>query len=69
MDWQTLSAIALAAAAALWLGWRWWSRGFDDEEKGCSSCSVAKPLASKRPGPSAGADSQEKPVEDAARRP
>lgn len=68
MDWQTLSAIALAAAAALWLGWRWWSRGLDDEGHGCSSCSVSEVQPSKRAPPPAGAKSKEEPVGDEARR-
>jgi hypothetical protein len=68
LDWQTVTAIALAAAAALWLARRWWRRGFDEEEQSCSGCSAVTPLAAKRTGSPTAGRPPEKPVEEKARR-
>lgn len=68
MDWQTVTAIALAAAAALWLARRWWKHGFDDEAQSCSGCSAVEPLDPKRTGSPGAVRPLGKPVEEEARR-
>jgi hypothetical protein len=64
---QTLAAIAIAAAAALWLAWRWWKRGFDDDTHGCSGCSAAEPTKVKSPRLTRGTPPAERPVAKDAR--
>jgi hypothetical protein len=62
LEWQTLSAIAIAVVAALWLARRWWRHGFDDEEHGCTGCDAVKPLERSAAGPSRGGRPHERPV-------
>ena len=67
MELQTIAAIAIAAAAALWLAWRWWKRGFDDDAHGCSGCSAVEPMQQRTPSRPRGTPPSERPAAKEAR--